>query len=86
VDKLPRSPLLGLLLLLALQSQHSALHPPSIRPSTATLARSRALKPGLIRFFFFIPEQYFSLTNSSSIPPNHPNSSRIPPSEQAHRD
>ena len=27
-------------------------------------------------------EQCFSLTNSSSIPPNHPNSSRIPPSEQ----
>ena len=46
------------------------------------LARSRALKPGLIRFFFHL-EQYFPLTDSSSIPPNHPNSSRIPPSEQA---
>ena len=39
--------------------------------------RSRALKPGIC--FFFHPEQCFSLTNSSSIPLNHPNSSRIPP-------
>ena len=38
--------------------------------------RSRALEPGLIRFFFY-PEQCFPLTNSSRIPPNHPNSSRI---------
>ena len=44
--------------------------------------RLRAFKSGLICFFFH-PEQCFSLTNSSSIPPNHPNSFRIPPSEQA---
>ena len=44
--------------------------------------RSRVLKPGLIRLFFHL-EQCFSLTNSSSIPPNHPNSSRIQTSEQA---
>ena len=37
------------------------------------------LKLGLIRLFFH-PEQCFSLTNSSSITPNHPNpSSRTPP-------
>ena len=46
------------------------------------LARSRALKPDLIRLFFH-PEQYFSLINSSSIPPNHPDSSRIQTNEQA---
>ena len=46
------------------------------------LTRSRALKLGLICFFFHL-EQCFSLTNFSSIPPNHPNSSRIPPSEHA---
>jgi len=49
---------------------------------TMTLSlRLRALKPNLNRFFFHL-EQYFSLTNSSSILPNHPNSSRISPSEQ----
>jgi len=42
--------------------------------------RSRALKSGLIRLFFH-PEQCFSLTNSSSIPLNHPDSSRIQTSE-----
>ena len=47
--------------------------------------RSRALKPGLIHLFFH-PEQCFSLTNSSSIPPNHPDSSKIQTSEQAHCD
>ena len=45
--------------------------------------RSRALKLGLIHLFFH-PEQYFSLINSSSIPPNHPDSSRIQTSEHAH--
>jgi len=45
--------------------------------------RSRALKPGLIRLFFH-PEQCFSLINSSSIPPNHPDSSKIQTSERAH--
>ena len=49
---------------------------PSLRP------RSHILKPDLIHLFFH-SEQCFSLTNSSSIPPNHPNSSIIPPSEQA---
>ena len=44
---------------------------------------SRALKPGLIRLFFY-SEQCFSLTNSSSIPPNHLNSSKIQTSEQVH--
>ena len=44
--------------------------------------RSRALEPGLIRLFFY-PEQYFSLTDSSSIPPNHSNSSEIQTSEHA---
>ena len=43
--------------------------------------RSRALKLGLIRFFFY-PEQYFPLTNSSRISSNHSNSSRIIPSER----
>ena len=42
--------------------------------------RSRALKSGLIHFFFH-PEQCFPLTDSSRIPPNHPNSSRTIPSE-----
>ena len=45
--------------------------------------RSRALKPSLIRFFFH-PKQYFSLTNSSSIPPAFLQTIQIPPSEQAH--
>ena len=36
--------------------------------------RSCVLKPSLIRLFFH-PEQRFSLTNSSSISPNHPNNS-----------
>ena len=43
--------------------------------------RSCALKPGLIRFFFHL-KQCFSLTNSSRIPPNHPNSSGTIPSER----
>ena len=44
--------------------------------------RSRVLKPGLIHLFFH-SEQCFSLTNSSSIPPNHPDFSRIQTSEHA---
>ena len=43
--------------------------------------RSRVLKPDLIRLFFH-PEPCFSLTNSSSIPPNYLDSSRIQTSEQ----
>ena len=43
---------------------------------------SRALKSGLIGLFFH-PEQCFSLTNSSSIPPNHSDSSKIQTNEQA---
>ena len=44
--------------------------------------RSRVLEPGLIRLFFHL-KQCFSLTDSSSIPPNHPDSSKIQTSEQA---
>ena len=44
--------------------------------------RSRVLRSGLIRFFFY-PKQCFSLTNSYNIPLNHPNSSRIPRNERA---
>ena len=51
---------------------------PSLRP------RSHILKPDLIRLFFH-SEQCFSLTNSSSISPNHPDSSKIQTSEQALR-
>ena len=49
----------------------------------STIKISRALKPGLIRFFFH-PKQCFSLTDSSRIPPNHPNSSRTIPSKRGH--
>ena len=51
------------------------------RKMSSLWPRSRALKPGLIRFFFH-PEQCFPLTESSRIPPNHPNSSRTIPSER----
>jgi len=51
------------------------LHARSIRwDFCSQRPRSRALEPSLIRFFFH-PEQCFPLTNSSIIPPNHPNSS-----------
>ena len=49
---------------------------------TIIFTRSCALKPGLIRLFFYL-EQCFPLTNSSNISPNHPDSSRIQTSEQA---
>ena len=42
--------------------------------------RSRAPRPGLIRFFFH-SQQCFFLINSSNISPNHLNSSRIPQAE-----
>ena len=37
----------------------------------------------VLSVYFFHPKQYFPLTDSSSIPPNHPNSFRIPPNEHA---
>ena len=47
-----------------------------------TMAPFACLKSGLIRLFFY-SEQCFSLTDSSNISPNHPDSSRIQTSEQA---